>query len=65
MSYPTEQTAMRITHMILTPTEEGKFLVSNVGTPYFFPHDGDIISMNDVEYIKGKKGWTVEIKEES
>jgi len=51
---------------ILTPTGEKKhgqdtFVVSNVGQQPFWPHEGDTIRRNDIEWLVNKKGWLVEI----
>ena len=46
---------------ILTEIEPGKYEVSGVGTLYFWPHDGDIITSNDIPWLREKKGWLVKV----
>ena len=43
----------------LTEIEPGKYEVSGVGTPYFWPHDGDIVTSKEIQWIE-KKGWKIE-----
>ena len=52
-----------MTKAILIPVGEKHFVVTNVGKPAFWPHDGDIIRKTDIPWLVEKKGWHVEIKE--
>ena len=48
-------------HAVLVPLGGDKFRVTGVGTPNFWPHDGDIVTKNAIPHMK-EKGWTVEIQ---
>lgn len=49
------------TTAVLTKTAEGKYRVSGVGTPAFWPHDGDLVGKSDIEWLRAVKRWKVVI----
>jgi hypothetical protein len=55
-------TTLKLT--LVSEQEHGRQLyrVSGVGTtPQFWPHDGDLITMNDAKQISEKRGWRLEV----
>lgn len=58
------------TTMTLTPTKETRnslklYKVSGVGTPNFWPHDGDLITLNDAHDVVDRRGYFLQIMPEA